>query len=47
MLYKVIKTEKEYQRALVHLELIFNAQKGSKDGDELELLSLLIDNYEK
>jgi HTH-type transcriptional regulator/antitoxin HigA len=46
MTYKVIKTEKEYQRALVRLELIFNAPKGSKDGDELELLSLLIDNYE-
>jgi HTH-type transcriptional regulator/antitoxin HigA len=44
--WKVIKTEKNYQKALSRLELIFDAKKGSKEGDELELLSLLIDNYE-
>ncbi len=47
MTLKIIKTEKDYQNALKRLELIFDAKKGSKDGDELELLSLLIDNYEK
>ena len=47
MEWKVIKTEKDYQKAMKRLELIFEAKKGSKDGDELELLSLLIDNYEK
>lgn len=47
MTLKVIKTEKDYQKALKRLEVIFNAKKGSKGGDELELLSLLIDNYEK
>lgn len=47
MTLRVIKTEKDYQKALKRLELIFDAKKGSKDGDELELLSLLIDNYEK
>jgi HTH-type transcriptional regulator/antitoxin HigA len=47
MILKVIKTEKDYQRALKRLEVIFDAKKGSKDGDELELLSLLIDSYEK
>ena len=47
MEWKVIKTEKDYQKAIKRLELIFEAKKGSKDGDELELLSLLIDNYEK
>jgi HTH-type transcriptional regulator/antitoxin HigA len=47
MTLKVIKTEKDYQKALKRLEVIFDAKKGSKDGDELELLSLLIDNYEK
>jgi HTH-type transcriptional regulator/antitoxin HigA len=46
MEWKVIKTEKEYQKALGHLELIFDAKKGTKEGNELELLSLLIDNYE-
>lgn len=47
MTLKVIKTEKGYQNALKRLDLIFDAKKGSKVGDELELLSLLIDNYEK
>ena len=47
MTIKVIKTEKEYQKALKRLEVIFDAKKASKDGDELELLSLLIENYEK
>lgn len=47
MEWKVIKTDKEYQKALKHLELIFDAKKGTKEGNELELLSLLIDNYER
>ncbi len=44
---KVIKTEKEYQKALHLLEEIFDSKKGTKAGNDLELLSLLIDNYEK
>ena len=47
MEWKVIKTEKDYQKALKRLEVIFNARRNSKEGDELELLSLLIDNYEQ
>lgn len=47
MEWKVIKTEKEYQRAIRRLDVIFDAKKNSKEGDELELLSLLIDNYEQ
>ena len=47
MEWKVIKTEKDYQKALSRLEVIFDAKRNSKLGDELELLSLLIDNYEK
>jgi HTH-type transcriptional regulator / antitoxin HigA len=47
MEYKVIKNEKEYQKALNRLEKIFNAKKGTKEGDELELLALLIDKYEQ
>ncbi len=43
---KVIKTEKEYQAALSRLEEIFDSKKGSKNADELELLSLLIEKYE-
>ena len=47
MEWKVIKTERDYQNALKRLETIFDSKKGSKNGDELELLSLLIDNFEK
>ena len=46
MIWKVIKTEKEYQKALKRLDTIFDSKKGSRNGDELELLSLLIDNFE-
>lgn len=43
----MIKTEKEYQKALKRLDAIYDAPAGSKHGDELELLVILIDNYEK
>tara|TARA_R110000868_G_scaffold164469_2_gene397134 strand:- start:95 stop:463 length:369 start_codon:yes stop_codon:yes gene_type:complete len=43
---KPIKTEKDYGKALERLELIFDATLNSKEGDEAEILSLLIDNYE-
>ena len=47
MMIKPIRSEKEYQNALIRLEEIFDAKSGSKEGDELEILSILIDNYEK
>lgn len=43
---KPITTEKDYQEALERLELIFDAKKGTEEGDELEILSILIDKYE-
>lgn len=43
---KIIKTEKQYQAAIKRLEEVFDAPKGSKDADELELLSLLVEKYE-
>lgn len=43
---KPIKTEKDYDNALERFELIFDAAPNSKKGDEAEILSLLIDNYE-
>ena len=46
MKYKIIKTNKEYQKALERLDKIFDAKKGSAEADELELLSLLIEQYE-
>ena len=41
-----IKNEKDYQNALNRLEEIFDAKKGTEQGDELEILSILIDRYE-
>ncbi len=43
---KPIKTEKDYDSALNRLEVIFDALPDSKEGDEAEILSLLIENYE-
>jgi HTH-type transcriptional regulator / antitoxin HigA len=43
---KPIKTEKDYQNALNKLKVIFDAPLNSKEGDEAEILSLLIENYE-
>ncbi|MEO6135014.1 MAG: hypothetical protein ABIP35_07670, partial [Ginsengibacter sp.] len=43
---KPIKTETEYAKALKRLEVIFDAPANTKDGDEAEILSLLIENYE-
>lgn len=43
---KPIKTEKDYEKALERLELIFDAAPNSKKGDEAEILSMLIENYE-
>jgi len=47
MTLKPIKTKKDYQDALVRLERIFDAKPGSTEGDELEILGILVDNYEK
>ena len=44
---KEIRTDKDYQNALKRLEKIFDAQPGSADGDELEILSMLIEKYEE
>ena len=41
-----IKTENGYQKALRRLEVIFDATSNTKEGDEAEILSMLIDNYE-
>lgn len=41
-----IRNEKDYQRALDRLEVIFDAKKETEQGDELEILSILVDNYE-
>ena len=41
-----IKTEQQYFEALEQLELIFYAKENTPEGDEAEILSLLIDTFE-
>ncbi|HPK09651.1 MAG TPA: hypothetical protein PK246_04885 [Saprospiraceae bacterium] len=47
MKHTIIKTEEQYDTALVRLEQIFDADPTTKDGQEAELLALLIENYEE
>jgi HTH-type transcriptional regulator / antitoxin HigA len=47
MTLRLIKSKKEYQNALTRLESIFDTKPGSTDGDELELLVILIEKYEQ
>jgi HTH-type transcriptional regulator/antitoxin HigA len=44
---KVIKTEEDYNSALMRLEEIFDAPVNSPDGDEAELLTVLIEKFEE
>ena len=46
MKIKPIRNEADYQKALERLEVIFDAKKGTDEGDELEILAIVIDNYE-
>lgn len=47
MQWKIIKTEEDYRKAMDRLEQIFDAVPDTPQGEELELLSLLIDHYER
>ena len=44
---KLIKTERDYNKALKRLEEVFDAPVNSAQGDEAELLTLLIEKYEE
>jgi len=46
MKIKVIKTEEDYNKALKRLEVIFDAPVNTAEGDEAELLGILIEKYE-
>ena len=46
MKIRPIKTEQQYFEALEQLELIFDAKENTPEGDEAEILSLLIDTFE-
>jgi HTH-type transcriptional regulator/antitoxin HigA len=43
---QLIKTENDYNQALKRLDLIFDAKRGTEQGDELEVLGMLIEQYE-
>jgi HTH-type transcriptional regulator/antitoxin HigA len=44
---KPIKSKSDYQAALVRLETIFDAQIGTLESDEADVLGLMVDEYEK
>jgi HTH-type transcriptional regulator/antitoxin HigA len=44
---KVVKTESEYAAALARIEKLMDAKRNTPQGDELELLSLLVHDYEE
>ena len=44
---RVIKTRAEYQAALARIEKLMDAAPNTPRGDELELLSLLVHDYEE
>lgn len=44
---RVLKTEADYNAALARVEQLFTAHPGTPKGDELELLLLLIENFEE
>jgi HTH-type transcriptional regulator / antitoxin HigA len=46
MKIKVLKTEEQYNEALKRLEIVFDAPADSPNGEEAELLSILIEKYE-
>lgn len=44
---RIIKSEAQYEQALERVEVLFDAQPGTPEGDELELWVMLIENYEQ
>ncbi len=44
---KPIKSELDYKGALQRMEVIVSAKPGTEEGDELEILGILIEQYEE
>jgi HTH-type transcriptional regulator / antitoxin HigA len=44
---KVLKNEADYEAALAHIETLMDAAPDSPEEEELELFSLLVEQYEK
>lgn len=47
MIAKLIRTAAEHEEALARIDTLFDAQPGTPAGDELELLTLLVERYEE
>lgn len=47
MAIKPIKTESDYERALRRVEVLWDSPKGSAESDELDVLTTLIEAYER
>ena len=46
MKMKMIKTKKDYHKALKRFEEVFSSKRGTKESDEADVLALLICDYE-
>lgn len=46
MEWKVLKSEEDYKRASIRLMEIFHAEPNTPEGDELELLMVLVKDYD-
>jgi len=46
MKIRMIKTEEDYQQAIKRLEKLFDASENTPEGEEAEILSILIEKYE-
>jgi len=46
MKIKPLKTKKDYQQAMARLDKIFDAKPGTPEGDELDILAILVEKYE-
>ena len=44
---KMLETELEYEQALEEVDLLFDAELNTPDGDRLEHLAMLIDIYQE
>jgi HTH-type transcriptional regulator/antitoxin HigA len=44
---KPIRAEEDYEAALQHIESLMDAEAGTPEADELEVLAILVEQYEE
>jgi len=44
---KPIRTERDYDAMLLRIDAIFDAEPGTEEGDELDVLFLIVEEYER